>query len=92
MEDQFSLSDSAWREISQLSSGLPSLCKIKELTAELTSSFCIQPSPKFNGHMGVQQSFKSRLLYRAQKLTLEPGETVITGDGTYIAKHIHSLF
>jgi hypothetical protein len=90
VKDQFSLSDSAWREISQLSPDLPRLCKIKELSSGLNSHFSIMPSP--NGNMGVQQSFKSRLLYRAQKLDLEPGETIkvkLTGDGTYIAKHIH---
>ena len=90
VKDQFSLSDSAWREISQLSPALPSLCKLKELTGELNSHFTIQPSP--NGHTGVQQSFKSSLLYRVQQLKLEPSETIrvkLTGDGTYIAKHIH---
>lgn len=90
VKDQFSLSDSAWREISQLSPMLPSLCNLKELTGELNSQFTIEPSP--NGNTGVQQSFKSSLLYRVQQLKLEPDETIkvkLTGDGTYyIAKLI----
>lgn len=92
VKDQFLLSDTTWREISQLAPELPSLLKIKELSAELNSTFTIQPFP--NGYMGIQQSFRLRLTSRADKLKLSPGETVkvkLTRDGTYIAKHIHVI-
>lgn len=92
MKDQFSLSDTAWHEINQLAPELPSLLKIKELSAELNSTFTIQPS--LNGHMGVQLSFWLRLTSRADKLKLSSGETAkvkLTGDGTCIAKHIHVI-
>lgn len=92
VKDKFNLSDSAYLEISQLSSSLPRLFKIKQLTNELNSEFDIVPSP--SGFPGVQQSFKSRLLYRLQQLKLNIGDIVqvkLTGDGTYIAKSIHVL-
>ena len=61
VKDKFNLSDSAYLEISQLSSSLPRLLKLKDLSNGLNSEFDITPSP--SGFTGVQQSFKSRLLY-----------------------------
>ena len=90
MKDQFSLSDKAYREISQLSPSLPRLYKLKELTKGLNSEFDVVPSP--DGFIGVQQSFKARLLHRLKYLQLGPEEVIqvkLTGDGTYIAKHVH---
>lgn len=90
VKDQFTLSDFAYRELSQLTPTLPRLHKLKELTKELNSGFDIVPSP--DGFIGVQQSFKARLMYRLQYLTLSHGEAVqvkLTGDGTNIAKHVH---
>ena len=90
VKDQFTLSDVAYREITQLTPSLPSLLKVKALAQDLNSSFEIVPSP--NGFIGVQQSFKTRLLYRVQQLELNPGDVIkvkLTGDGTNIAKHLH---
>ena len=92
VKDKFNLSDSAYLEISQLSSSLPRLFKIKKLSNALNSEFDIVPSPC--GFTGVQQSFKARLTCRLQQLKLTAGETVqvkLTGDGTYIARSIHVL-
>ena len=90
VKDQFTLSDCAYRELSQLTPSLPRLYKLKQLTKELNSEFDILPSP--TGYTGVQQSFKVRLMYRLQQLKLNYGETIqvkLTGDGTNIAKHVH---
>lgn len=90
VKDQFSLSDQAYREISQLTPSLPRLYKLKELSKGLNSEFDIVPSP--DGFIGVQQSFKSRLLHRLKYLKLSPEEVIevkLTGDGTNIAKHLH---
>ena len=90
VKDQFTLSDAAYREISQLTPDLPRLLKLKQLSQGLNSNFEIEASP--NGFTGVQQSFKTRLLYRLQQLKLNSGETIqvkLTGDGTNIAKHLH---
>ncbi len=90
VKDKFNLSDTAYREITQLSSSLPSLYKIKELSNQINSSFEILSAP--SGISGVQQSFQQRLSYRLQNVELYPGEVIkvkLTGDGTYIAKHIH---
>jgi hypothetical protein len=90
VKDQFSLSDQAYREISQFSPSLPRLYKLKELSKGLNSEFDVVPSP--DGFIGVQQSFKSRLLHRLKYLQLGPEEVIevkLTGDGTYIAKHVH---
>jgi hypothetical protein len=68
VKDQFSLSDQAYREISQFSPSLPRLYKLKELSKGLNSEFDVVPSP--DGFIGVQQSFKSRLLHRLKYLQL----------------------
>ena len=89
-KDRFSLSDATYREISQLTTDLPRLYKLKELTKDMNSQFEILPSP--SGTIGVQQSLKARLLVRLGALSLKDGEIIqikLTGDGTNIAKSIH---
>lgn len=90
VKDKFTISDSAYHELSQLSPDLPRLINLKGLSKELNSEFDIKPSP--HGYTGVQQSLKSRLLCRLKHLQLTAGEIIqvkLTGDGTYIAKNIH---
>ena len=52
VKDQFSLSDCAYRELSQLTPSLPRLYKLKQLTKEINTEFDILPSP--SGYTGVQ--------------------------------------
>ena len=90
IKDRFSLSDAAYREVSQLTTDLPRLYKLKELSTDMNSQFDIVPSP--TGTVGVQQGLTSRLLVRLEALNLGDGEKIkikLTGDGTNIAKSIH---
>ena len=69
VKDKFSLSDAAYREISQLTLDLPCLYKLKELSKDMNTQFEIMPSP--SGTVDVQQSLKARLFVRLNALTLK---------------------
>ena len=91
VKDKFSLSDTAYRELSQLTSSLPRLHSLKQLSKTLNSEFHLSPAP--NGVVGIQQSLKSRLFLCLKNYGgLSEGDVVqvkLTGDGTNIGRSFH---
>ena len=89
VKDKFTLSDAAYRELSQLTSSIPRLHTLKVLSKSLNSEFNIFEAP---GGVGVQQRLKPRLLVQLKALSLKPGDIVqikLTGDGTNIGRSVH---
>ena len=91
VKDKFSLSDVAYRELSQLTPLLPRLNHLKKLSSTLNSEFHLFPAPA--GVIGVQQSLKARLHSCLNAFNgLSEGEVVqvkLTGDGTNIGRTFH---
>ena len=93
VKDKFSLSDMAYRELSQLTTSLPRLKSIKLLSKSLNSKFDLFPAP--NGIVGIQQSLKARLLVQLNSFqSLKEDEVIqvkLTGDGTNIGRTFHVI-
>ena len=91
VKDKFSLSDSAYREISQLTLSIPRLHKLKALASSLNSEYEIFPAPY--GVMGVQQRLAPRLLVQLKSLTSLKNDDVLqiklTGNGANIGRSVH---
>lgn len=93
IKDKFTLSDAAYREVSQLTPSIPRLSKLKALASSLNSEFDIFPAP--NGIIGVQQGLAARLLLQLQMLddlgTDDVIQVKLTGDGTNIGRSVHVI-
>ena len=92
VKDKFSLSDSAYKELTQLVPALPRFHNVKLVSKGLNSTFDIFQAP--NGYTGVQQHLKDRLEFCLQNLSLQDDELIqvkLTGDGTIIGRSFHVL-
>ena len=68
VKDKFSLSDAAYREVSQLTPAIPRLCTLKSLASDFNANFDISPAP--DGVIGVQQGLAARLLVYSLNLLI----------------------
>ena len=91
VKDKFSLSDAAYREVSQLTPAIPRLCTLKSLASDFNANFDISPAP--DGVIGVQQGLAARLLVQLKAFnSLKAGDVIqikLTGDGTNIGRTFH---
>ena len=91
VKDKYSIADAGYHELSMLSD-LPSSSQIKKLKYELNSRYNIKKAP--GNIIGVQQSFRERLLPFLNNIIQNPPEGIVpscfhiklTGDGTQIGR------
>ena len=92
VKEKFGVSNQAYHEMSIACKSLPRSWKLKDRVKEMNNKWNIRLTPSGNG---VQQSISDRLLVELKALIVKsiPVPTTLkvklTGDGTFIGKHIH---
>ena len=91
VKDKFNISDAAFKELSQLCSGMPTFHGIAQKINELNDGVHVFDTPDGSG---VQVSFKQTLMISMKPLDssqpdLEELHIKFTGDGTFVGKRLH---
>ena len=91
VKDKFNISDAAFKELSQLCSGMPTFHGIAQKINELNDGVHVFDTPDGSG---VQVSFKQTLMISMKPLEssqpdLEELHIKFTGDGTFVGKRLH---
>ena len=95
IKDKFAIPDRTYRELSLLTSDLPSHHQLKQLSKEIDSTTQITSPPE--GIIGVQQKFRDRLITRLNHMLKKTGTLpnklliILSGDGTNIARSMHVI-
>ena len=93
IKDKFAIGDKAWRELSMVCKGVPSLYSIKQLVSSLNKNWVVFPTPGDSDgvQVGFKESVTKRLIQIENNGTFDICDVLkikISGDGTNIGKRL----